>query len=476
MTGPVPVAEIVRSGFVEGHHYGSLVALAADGSVDWSVGAVDVPMLPRSCNKPVQALGMVRLGLDLPDELLALACASHSGEPFHVEGARRILALAGLDESALQTPADYPLDDAAREVVIRAGGGRSPVQMNCSGKHAAMLATCVVNGWDTATYPQPDHPLQVVLRDTFAELTGEPVTTVATDGCGAPLFSTSLVGLARAFRRLALGHDGDDRDDPAARRVAEAIRAHPEHVSGTARDEAVPPARGPRRHRQGRCGVLLRGRARRRPSLRAQGRRRRPPGPSRADGRRAGPQRRRHRARRRPRGGPAYRPGGPVRRRRDRRRDPSLPVNGGPVTGRARGFLLAVFVAYLVALAVVLLGPSTQPGETGVSGMLRALWTAGVPVDLATPERVEVLLNVVLLVPLPLIGGGIWPSLTWRDWTAYGFALALGAELWQGLAFEARSATYSDVVANTTGVFLGAAAAAGIRWTWSALSAPSREE
>ena len=122
------------------------------------------------------------------------------------------------------------------------------------------------------------------------------------------------------------------------------------------------------------------------------------------------------------------------------------------MTGRARGFLLAVFVAYLVALAVVLLGPSTQPGETGVSGMLRALWTAGVPVDLATPERVEVLLNVVLLVPLPLIGGGIWPSLTWRDWTAYGFALALGAELWQGLAFEARSATYSDVVANTTGV------------------------
>src|SRR5215203_5458917 len=134
MTGPVPVAEIVRSGFVEGHHYGSVVALAADGSLDWSVGSVDVPILPRSCNKPLQALGMVRLGLDLPDELLALACASHSGEPFHVEGARRILALHGLDESALRTPADYPLDDAAREVVIRAGGGRTPVQMNCSGK------------------------------------------------------------------------------------------------------------------------------------------------------------------------------------------------------------------------------------------------------------------------------------------------------------------------------------------------------
>ena len=236
--GPVPVAEIVRSGFVEGHHYGSVVALAADGSVDWAVGAVDVQVLPRSCNKPVQALGMVRAGLDLPPELLALACASHSGEPFHVEGARRILALAGLDESALQTPPDYPLDDAAREVVIRAGGGRTPVQMNCSGKHAAMLATCVTNGWDLDTYRSPDHTLQVRLHDAFAELTGEPVDTVAIDGCGAPLFSASLVGLATAFRRLALGVDGADRPDPAAQQVADAIRAHPEHVSGTARDEA----------------------------------------------------------------------------------------------------------------------------------------------------------------------------------------------------------------------------------------------
>ncbi len=237
--GVVAVAEIVRSGFVEGHHYGSVVALAADGTVDWSVGVVDEPILPRSCNKPVQALGMVRAGLDLPPELLALTCASHSGEPMHVEGARRILELSGLDESALQTPADYPLDDGARERVIRAGDGRLPVLMNCSGKHAGMLATCVVNGWDLATYLDPDHPLQVALAQTFAELTGEPITTVATDGCGAPLFSTSLIGLARAFARLALGHDGQDQPDADSQRIAEAIRAHPEHVSGTARDEAA---------------------------------------------------------------------------------------------------------------------------------------------------------------------------------------------------------------------------------------------
>jgi L-asparaginase II len=237
--GQPVVAEIVRSGFVEGHHYGSVVALDADGEVDWSVGAVSEPMLPRSCNKPLQALAMLRLGLDLPPDLLALACASHSGEPFHVDGVRRILAAAGLDEAALQTPPDYPLDDAVRDEVIRAGGGRSSIQMNCSGKHAAMLATCVANGWDTATYRDPGHPLQVATVLTFAEFTGEPVNVVAIDGCGAPLLSCSLTGLARGFRRLALGVDGLGQPDPDAVRVASAIRQHPEFLSGTHRDELV---------------------------------------------------------------------------------------------------------------------------------------------------------------------------------------------------------------------------------------------
>ena len=144
MSSPVVVAEIVRSGFVEGHHYGSR-RRAGRPTAPWTgrSGTVDTPILPRSWNKPLQALGMVRLGLDLPPELLALACASHSGESFHVEGVRRILASVGLDESALQTPPDYPLDDATREQVIRDGGGTAPILMNCSGKHAAMLATCV---------------------------------------------------------------------------------------------------------------------------------------------------------------------------------------------------------------------------------------------------------------------------------------------------------------------------------------------
>jgi L-asparaginase II len=249
MSAVVPVAEVVRNGFVEGHHYGSVLALEADGSVAWSVGDVASPILPRSCNKPVQALGMVRVGLDLPPDLLALACASHSGETFHIEGVRRILALAGLSEADLQTPPDYPLDDSAREQVVRDGGSKAPVLMNCSGKHAAMLATCVANDWPTATYRDPGHPLQQALAATFAELTGETIAVTAVDGCGAPLFSASLVGLARAFRALALGVDGAGVPDAAAARIAGAIRAHPAYVSGTTRDEralltAIPGAIG----------------------------------------------------------------------------------------------------------------------------------------------------------------------------------------------------------------------------------------
>jgi L-asparaginase II len=225
------VAEIVRSGFVEGHHYGSAVALDADGTVTYERGDVESPILPRSCNKPLQAVGMLRAGLELDGELLALACASHSGEDFHLDGVRRILASAGLDESALQTPPGWPLDDDARDRLIRDGGTKTPLHMNCSGKHAAMLATCVARGWPTATYRDPAHPLQQAIAETFAELTGEPVTHVAVDGCGAPLLSTSLHGLARAFSAVATS------DRPAERRVAESIRSHPEHVSGSARDE-----------------------------------------------------------------------------------------------------------------------------------------------------------------------------------------------------------------------------------------------
>ena len=229
MNAPVPVVEILRSGFVEGHHYGSVVALGPDGEVTWSVGAVDVPMFPRSCVKPLQAVAMLRHGLELDGELLALAAASHSGEAFHLEGVCRILASAGLTEAHLQTPPDFPLDDEER-VHHR---DRTSLAMNCSGKHAAMLATCVANDWPIGSYREPDHPLQLAIRATLEELTGRSVTTVAVDGCGAPLFDTTLTGLAAAFRRLATAEAGPEHQ------VARSIRDFPTWTSGTRRDEAA---------------------------------------------------------------------------------------------------------------------------------------------------------------------------------------------------------------------------------------------
>ncbi|MEJ7629394.1 MAG: asparaginase [Nocardioidaceae bacterium] len=234
MTAPEILLDIVRSGFVEGHHRGSVIALDAGGDVAWAIGDVRSPCYPRSCNKPIQAVGMLRLGLDLRGELLALCAASHSGEDFHLDGVRRILAAAGLDEDALQTPPDYPLDEPARVAYIQAGHAPSRIAMNCSGKHAAMLATCIANGWPTDTYLSADHPLQTALAVTFVELTGEPIASVGVDGCGAPLFATSLVGLARGFRALVVAAPGTPE-----RRVAEAFAAHPEYASGTRRDEAA---------------------------------------------------------------------------------------------------------------------------------------------------------------------------------------------------------------------------------------------
>jgi L-asparaginase II len=225
------LAEVVRSGFVEGRHRGSVVGLAADGSVALAVGRPDAPMFPRSCNKPFQATGMLECGLDLDGELLALAAASHSGEPFHLDGVRRVLGTAGLSVDALGTPPDDPLDQRAQRDWVRAGHDPEPVAMNCSGKHAAMLVTCVRNGWDLATYRDPEHPLQQHLRTTVERLAGEAVAAVGVDGCGAPAHAISLTALAGAVRACTLAPDGSPE-----RRVADAMRAYPEWVGGTRRD------------------------------------------------------------------------------------------------------------------------------------------------------------------------------------------------------------------------------------------------
>jgi L-asparaginase II len=216
------VAEVVRNGFVEGHHHGSVVALLADGSTGFAAGLPDEPMLPRSAVKPLQALGMLRAGLVVDDEDLALICASHSGQPEHLTVVRRILAGAGLDESDLDNTPGMPLDGASRRAMTRAGDGPSRIAQNCSGKHAGMLATCVAAGWPTTGYRDPSHPLQQSLRATIEELTGDRISVTAVDGCGAPLFAITLTGLARSFRRLG--------------RCGSAMRAHPHLVGGSGRD------------------------------------------------------------------------------------------------------------------------------------------------------------------------------------------------------------------------------------------------
>ncbi|MDR3036556.1 MAG: asparaginase, partial [Kitasatospora sp.] len=166
----------------------------------------------------------------VPDELLALACASHDGEPFHLDGVRAILASAGLGVDALQNTPDMPLDAASAFAWELAGHGPESITQNCSGKHAAMLAACALNGWDRAGYLDPAHPLQQLVHRGVEAAAGEPVTAVGTDGCGAPLMAISLVGLARAFRTFVLAEPGTPE-----RRVGDAMRAHPEYVAGTRR-------------------------------------------------------------------------------------------------------------------------------------------------------------------------------------------------------------------------------------------------
>ena len=228
---PYATVEVVRSGFVESVHAGSAVVLTPSGDVLAAAGDPDAPMLPRSANKPLQLAGMLRAGLRLPPPDLAVCASSHSGEPAHVERVRDLLAGAGIPPTALACPPALPLDEAAAAAVLRAGGGPSPLTMNCSGKHTAMLLTCAANDWPLAGYADPDHPVQVAIRAAVEDLAGQPVTAVAVDGCGAPLFGLSLVGLARAFARLVTAAPGTPE-----RAVADAMRAHPDLVGGTGRD------------------------------------------------------------------------------------------------------------------------------------------------------------------------------------------------------------------------------------------------
>lgn len=227
------LVEVERSGLVESRHRGVLAHVDAAGAVDWAIGDPDTVIFPRSANKPIQALAMLEAGLPLEGRELAIATSSHHGEIMHLEQVRAVLARAGLDESALQTPPSWPDSPHEHARVIREGGGKAPILMDCSGKHAAMLLTCVLRGWSTHDYLAAGHPLQGQVTATFARLTGGPPDVVGVDGCGAPLLATSVARLARAVGSIASGATQESR------RLVAAITAHPVLVSGT---------RAPERH------------------------------------------------------------------------------------------------------------------------------------------------------------------------------------------------------------------------------------
>jgi L-asparaginase II len=221
------LAEYVRDGVVESTHRGYLLALNSDGSIHRQLGDVDALVFPRSTIKSIQASAMVRHGLDLEPRLLALAASSHSGAQMHLDGVREILKLAGLDESALQCSLDRPLGDAEK----KEWGDRDPsrITMNCSGKHAAMLLTCVKNGWSIENYLDPSHPLQMACKAELEALAGESITLTSTDGCGAPLFLLTVAGLARSIRAITIS------TDPIHQRVIDACRTNPLMVAGVGR-------------------------------------------------------------------------------------------------------------------------------------------------------------------------------------------------------------------------------------------------
>jgi L-asparaginase II len=223
MLGEV-LAEVTRSDVVESVHAGHLVLLNANGSILFQKGDPTLNIYPRSSLKSIQASAMVRAGLDIEPRLLALVCASHAGTPMHQQGALAILAKVGLDEHSLKCVLDRPLDEELRRTAEP-----TRLAMNCSGKHAGMLATCVINGWPTESYLEPTHPLQLAIKAEVEKMSSEKVALTSVDGCGAPLLLFSLLGLARAVRTLTISAD------PVHQSVAQACRDFPEMVSGPGR-------------------------------------------------------------------------------------------------------------------------------------------------------------------------------------------------------------------------------------------------
>jgi L-asparaginase II len=221
------LAAVVRGGFVESRHFGIAVAVDPAGTPVVAVGDVDAVILPRSTTKPLQAVGCIAAGASLAGEEAAITAGSHTGEDRHVAVVDRMLRAAGLDRGVLACPPDLPEDPETRQRLVAAGIGPSRVLMNCSGKHAAMLAATVASGEDTSAYLDPSSPVQKAITGEIERLTGATTGIVTVDGCGAPLVGVPLRGLALSFGRLATAAPGTPEHQ-----VAAAMREYPECVGG----------------------------------------------------------------------------------------------------------------------------------------------------------------------------------------------------------------------------------------------------
>ena len=240
MGNPVLV-EVWRGAMVESRHTGAVAVVDSAGRSVLALGEVERPVYPRSAIKALQALPLVESGAadryGLGSEELALACASHGGEPGHVATAAKMLARAGLDPAALQCGAHWPIHQPSAQLLARSGGAATALHNNCSGKHAGFLCTACAMETDPGRYIEPSHPVQREVRATLENLSGAVLSedVCAIDGCSVPTWAMPLSALARAFARFGTGQGLSPGRAQAAARLRAACAAHPWHVAGTGR-------------------------------------------------------------------------------------------------------------------------------------------------------------------------------------------------------------------------------------------------
>jgi L-asparaginase II len=221
------LAKVTRGDLVESLHLGHLIVLNADGSTYLSKGSPELPIYPRSAIKSLQAAAMLKAELKIEENELAIICASHSGSQSHIDLVTKMLTSRGLSTSQLKNAVDKPLGE--NEKISWGDSPPSQIAQNCSGKHAGMLITCQQNGWDMNTYLDLNHPLQVAIKNEIQELSGEKVSATSVDGCGAPLFAISLIGLAKAISNLV-----KSKED-LYQQIVSACMKYPELVAGDGR-------------------------------------------------------------------------------------------------------------------------------------------------------------------------------------------------------------------------------------------------